>query len=32
MLTDTKLLYELDSKLTILNRTLQNVMAELSYF
>ena len=28
---ETKL-YELDSKLTILNRTLQNVMAELSYF
>ena len=26
------MLYELDSKLTILNRTLQNVMAELSYF
>ena len=26
------MLYELDSKLTILNRTLQNVMVELSYF
>ena len=26
------MLYELDSKLTILNRTLQNIMAELSYF
>ena len=26
------MLYELDSKLAILNRTLQNVMAELSYF
>ena len=25
-------LYELDSKLTILNRTLQNIMVELSYF
>ena len=26
------MLYELDSKLTILNRTLQNIMVELSYF
>ena len=26
------MLYELDSKLTILNRTLQSIMAELSYF
>ena len=24
--------YELDSKLTILNRTLQNIMVEISYF
>ena len=26
------MLYELDSKLTILNRTLQNIMVEISYF
>ena len=26
------ILYELDSKLTILNRTLQNIMVETSYF
>ena len=26
------MLYELDSELTILNRTLQNIMVELSYF
>ena len=26
------MLYELDSKLTILNRTLQNIMVEIAYF
>ena len=26
------MLYELDSKLTLLNRMLQNIMVEISYF